>query len=232
MKNNIVIVLIISMFTFCNKQADDYKYIVFELANNKPKAITFCKANTYRTDSIWAIINKNPKTCIDYLMTFKGHKEVTTEYSPKKYGRIGFSDDRITYIHNRDIRNDVGALHLICAIYYDNYFFSSDRLMYSTGVVKYNIEIKRYIKMEDTIESFNFFNTINNNANKYEEINTAWQLVEIWWAKNKNKSIEAIRAGERPFGSSSLYWIGEEGGKVNKNFPHKFVPCYDKSEKP
>ncbi len=226
---NYLLILIVTICSYCNKKADKYEYIVFELAKNKPKTVSLYEADTHRTDSVWTIINQNPKACIEYLMTFKGHREVTYEYSPKKYGRIGFSDDRITYVHNGDIRNNTGALHLICAIYYNNYFFSSDRLLYNNDSVCLD-EFHQYYKTNHPFatirQSWSFTST-----NTDDEIRQAWQLVELWWAKNKNKSIGEIRAGERPFGNSKLYWYGEIGGKVNKNFTHKFVPYYDKSEK-
>lgn len=216
--------MLLMLITSCKSKEE---YIVFELAKKKPRAITFCKVNTHRTDSIWALINKNPKECIEYLMTFKGHKEPITEYAKGKYGRIGFSDRRISYLTVCEMRNDVGALHLICAIYYNNYFFSSDRILYFSNKVIYDTHYNEYHKYPNDGD---IVNLINNYKNSALEINEAWQLVELWWSKNKDKSIEEIRKGERPFGKSDLYWYGEAGGKANKNFPHKFIPCYDKTQ--
>jgi hypothetical protein len=227
--NKLYLFIIFLIFTSCKQREE---FIVFELNKNRPYPIGSCKFDTHKTDSVWALINKYPKECIEYLMTFKGQKESAIEYKKGIFGSIGFCYNRTSYFRVNEKRNDVGSLHLICAIFYNNYFFSSDRVLYYNSKVVYDKEEMKFFKYKNkNLKSYESYLNYRNNRNNSIEINKAWQLIEEWWANNKHKSIEEIRKGERPFSNSDLYWYGEQGGKVNKNFPHKYA-CYDRRELP
>ena len=215
--------LILFFFISCNSYDKSNLHKFYSVYNYEDGSI-----NVNKFDSLWDKINEYPKKYIEYLISFR--------YDSTRIGlngkRITLYYNGISYYHSYGYHhnNSICAAYLICAIYYNNYAFASDKILYNNEAIIYNQDKGRYYKYD--ISKDYIKNIKKSITSSKEEQELAWKLIIDWWKENKHKSIEEIRKGERPFGNSSLYWIGEEGGKVNKNFPHKFVPCYDKSEKP
>lgn len=211
------------LFSGCK---DKHVENLYKIGYCKPDKIKG-QINTDKLDSVWKQINKHPKKSIEYLISLKS--DYTTHYKPE--GRLTYFSNSVSYYQNYGYRNNNSdcAAYLICAIYYNNYLFASDKILYDSKNVIYHPHRKKYFKYD--VSTYSLENYKKSFVSSEEELELAWKLIINWWEENKDKSISTIRRGKRPFGDNSLYWIGEKNGKVNKNFKQGFEP-YERKENP
>ena len=96
---------------------------------------------------------------------------------------------------------ETAALFLITAIYYNDISFASSRYLYNDTIVK--------ISSDGSISDESL-------ASKNIDKKNLWKLI----FENKNKNI-------RPFGKSTIFWVGEKGGKIDRtNFKKSFWYFY------
>lgn len=105
------------------------------------------------------------------------------------------------------------ALYLVNSLYYNNYFFAKDRIVYDNSKL-YVDSIGVYKKTHPT--NLSYKNNINNYymyidkmyLNKYE-LDSLWIMTNKWY----NNGMKG-----RPFKGSSFYWVGEPGGQLSKEY--------------
>lgn len=187
-------------------------------------------------DSTWNSLKKHDWVLIEYLLSFEN--DSTTEVAclnDSLLFHFGPLFIKISYLGSYYIpTNEVGALYLICALYEDNYFFASDKILYDNNEAVFDCSLGGYVKYFHPNSDPDYF--LNNpSENKFfdnfltekKHLNQAWELTKNWYILNKGTPLKDLKEqGNRPFGNSMLYWFGEEGGKINNEFPHKLTKGY------
>jgi hypothetical protein len=156
-------------------------------------------------------------------MSFKGDTNTFVSVKgSKNYSYFGFTDLRTNYYKNHatpPVTNEVSALYLINSIYYNNYYFASNKIIYDTNNVQFDTLLEKLIIGKRTFLIDNVGLGFDNLKTNNYVISQAWKQVEKWCSENKGSSMEELRKNKvRPLAKTSLYWIGEEGGKINVDY--------------
>jgi hypothetical protein len=183
----------------------------------------------------------NGMNLIEYLLTYENDfstkKDIVIK-GERKQTCLCFTDNRISYYVKTMVpitNNSICALYLISAIYYNNYYFASDIVLYDNDKIKYDTTRDKYYKyyVGNSDYTENYFDSLNMNyQTQQHDLERAWKAVNEWYKRNKNHSLEEIRKHkDRPLHNTSLYWYGEDGGKANENYPHTFDKYYCRTVK-
>ena len=158
--------------------------------------------------SFWNKLVRSDTSLVDYLMTFEGDTKQYVTCNSGVY-RIGFSDVRVSFWTTSsisEITNEIAALHLICGLYHNNYYFSSNRELYS---VSDSAQIYRTLDLPTKINLFN----------SNQDVELAWKSIKEWRESIVGQTVqEANNLGNSPFYGTGLVWLGEKGCIINKDY--------------
>jgi hypothetical protein len=103
------------------------------------------------------------------------------------------------------ITSEVAALHMICALAQDDYFFASSREMYFLADSAYVQQSWRHATEV---------------INHPQVIAAAWRHLRQWRASNRDKTLRQIQAERRnPMEGSGIVWLGQPGCVLDPDYP-------------
>jgi hypothetical protein len=150
---------------------------------------SFERGNRQNIEIYWDLVIKNKDSALNYLETFRGKKNNSQWYW------IDLKSSRFVVRHYSTVSEEVAALFLTCAIYYNDISFAHSRILYDNAVLNLNAK-----SAADAINNYR-------KAKESVNIDTLWNLVDAW---KKNHCVG------RPFGNSNVFWVCENGGKITR----------------
>lgn len=175
----------------------------------------------------------------NYWKKFEGSEYEISKELLKYKGNLSF-DDKILkrknnyYIggvgetkHPRIETNEISALYFISALYYNDYYFASDKVLYSLDSIP-------FFCYGSSKERLCFYQqhclTAKAKKSKYFILTrSAWYSVETWLKEVEIYGIQRMRElNISPLHYSNLKWLGEKGGFLNCNYPGKFCTQYER----
>lgn len=155
----------------------------------------------------WKIISNMDTNLVDLLFLCRADTNLVILCNEESF-RLGFDDMRTTVWSVGAISTvsvEVCALHFICALFHDDYYFSSSRELY------FERDAARITK-----NSADAYLLLNNKV----VIDSAWQYVLNWHVQMSGKSLPEIRNSKRPpLENSGIKWLGEPGCTVIPSYP-------------
>lgn len=190
--NKLIVLVIFHAFFCCNQQAQTSnvkknvtKQYNLEVSLLDSLSEAMLGNNKIMAQTVWLQILNHKDSVVEYLLSFRGKKEVSKWYwrdlkSSKAFAR--------NYSHPSE---ELSALFLICAIYYEDLSFAKSRYLYDDNILRIdkNGQFENMEKCENV------------------DIDKIWDSVIKW---NSNRSIG------RPFYETQVFWICEEGGKIDR----------------
>jgi hypothetical protein len=219
-------ILILTLLAFCSCNKEDH-HIKKHLLNLKiPKYnrnLHLIELNDLYKE--FNCILEYPIEAIDTLIKYKGNKNLSGFGTSKN---LGFYDKRVSIFHKSVFSTDeVAALHLINAIYYKEYYFCSDRIIFNY-VNDYPIFDTSFLRCYDKKGKITY-SRISGFKSKSEVVEKAWENVIEWRKKLDRHTLEELRtARNRPFGNSKIYFVGEPDSPLNEYYPNHFCKNYKK----
>lgn len=219
-------ILILILFAFCSCKKENHQ-IKKHLLNLKiPKYNR--NLNLIELNGLYKEFNyilEYPIEAIDTLIGYKGNKNFG---GLGKNKNLGFYDKRVSIFQKRVFStNEVAALHPINAIYYKEYYFCSDRIIFNY-VNDYTIFDTSFLRCYDKKGKITY-SSVSGFKSKSEVVEMAWENVIEWRKKlDKHSLVELREARNRPFGNTKIYFVGDPDSPINKDFPNHFCASYKK----
>lgn len=154
----------------------------------------------------WRKIVQSGPALLEVLFNLQSDTNSSIVCEGQSY-HIGFSDPNSSYWQNiggvSKLSIQICSLHLICALYEDDYYFSSNRELY------FMHDIERFKADPRNIEIFN--NPL--------VVDSAWEYLSQWYSKCQGKEWPEIRNNfSPPLKDSGIFWVGQPGCLVYPNY--------------
>lgn len=165
-------------------------------------------------NAYWKPIVAMDTMILDFLFSIQGqHAEVFEDLdSDIPYPsplRIGFGVPMTSHWTGGEslqpITSEVAALHMICALAQDDYFFASSRECYFLADSTYARQSWRHASEV---------------INSPQVVSAAWQHLRKWRAANRGKTLRQIQAErQNPMEGSGIIWMGQPGCALDPGYP-------------
>lgn len=155
----------------------------------------------------WRRITEADTSLLSFLISLHADTNSRVVCNGKSH-QLGFGDPNSSYWQNISgvsaNNNRIAALHFICALYEDDYYFSSNRELY------FSSEIDKYLNDPKEIGVFN----------NPRVLDSAWRHVEQWHTTCQAKDWREIRQScPPPLAGTGILWVGQPGCLLYKNYP-------------
>lgn len=139
-----------------------------------------------QTTQCWSMLKKQEKKLIEYLQFFEDSLK-----TPDKYFKwINLRPKSHVAKSYRLVSKSEGALYMLCALYYDDYFFAQKRILY-------NQKNKQGLHINETTS---------------KDLKEGWGLIKKWLKKYRGLKLADIP--EPPFRNSELKWLDKRGKTI------------------
>ena len=176
-------------------------------------------------DNYWKIFSRHEYELSKELLRYKGDTKFKDSIFTRKYSYyLGGMNGKSHLIVET---NEIEALYFISALYYNNYYFASDKILYSLDSIPFNCT-----KIYDPFLCLILDNTYAHESkdSRYTILtSSAWNSVEKWLNEVDKNGLDKMRELKiSPLSYANLKWIGEEGGFMNCNYPGRFCKNYER----